>query len=50
MARNMFYIMKLGFIVPLSDEEVQFRRECVSTEIKMWVHFCLRNRNMERTF
>jgi hypothetical protein len=43
MALNMFYIMKLGFIALLLDDEEQFRRERVSTDRKMWVHFLLKN-------
>jgi hypothetical protein len=46
----MFYIMKLGFIALLLDDEEQFRHERVSTERKMWVHFRLRNRKTEGEF
>jgi hypothetical protein len=47
MALNMLYIMKFGFIALVFDDEEQFRRERVSTERNMWVHFCLRNRKTE---
>jgi arabinogalactan endo-1,4-beta-galactosidase len=50
MAFNMFYIMKLGSIALLLDEEQQFQRERVSTERKMWVHLCLRNRKTKGEF
>jgi hypothetical protein len=46
----MFYIVKMGFIALLFDDEEQFQSERVSTERNMWVHFCLRNRKTEREF
>jgi hypothetical protein len=50
MALNMFYIRKLGFIALLLDDEEQFQSERVSTERRMWVHFCLMNRKTGREF
>jgi hypothetical protein len=41
--------IKLGVTALLLEEE-QFQRERISSERRMWVHKCLRNRKLEREF